>query len=144
MDSLCKDIRDSELVHYQSEDLNAVVELYDNTLCSILDKHAPVKQRKVIIRPSAPWYNQEVTLEKNKRRQLERKWRRSKLQCDREQYNYQCSVANNLKTAYYREIIKEHSGNHKVLFTTLNKLLQKSFVKRYPPSADTHASELFC
>ena len=58
----------------------------------------------VTIRPSAPWYNQEVTLEKNKRRRLERKWRKMKLKCDLERYVLQCSVVNNLisylKTTY--------------------------------------------
>ena len=55
---------------------------------------------------------------------------------------YHCPVANNLinnlKTAYYREITKEHSGDQKVLFTTVNKLPQKESVKRYPPSPDTN------
>ena len=55
---------------------------------------------------------------------------------------YQCSVVNklinNLKTAYYREVIKEHSGDQKVLFTTVNKLLQKESVKRYSPSPDSN------
>jgi hypothetical protein len=75
-----------------------------------------------------------VALEKNKRRRLERKWRKSKLQRDREQYVHQRSVVNNLvtnlKTAYYRKVIEEHSGDQKVLFATVNKLLQKSSVKR--------------
>ena len=51
---------------------------------------------------------------------------------------HQCYVVNNLicdlKTTYYREIISENSGNQKV--NTVNKLLQKSCVKRYPPSSD--------
>ena len=83
-----------------------------------------------------------MALEKNKRRRLERKWRTSKLLYDRQQYVYQCSVVNklinNLKTAYYREVIKEHSGDQKALFTTVNKLLQNESVKRYPPSPDTN------
>ena len=82
-----------------------------------------------------------MALEKNKRRRLERKLRTSKLLYDRQQYVYQCSVVNklinNLKTAYYREVIKEPSGDQKVLFTTVNKLLQKESVKRYPPSPNT-------
>ena len=63
-----------------------------------------------------------------------------KLQFDRERYVHQCYVVNNLvcnlKTTYYREIISENSGNQKFLFNTVKKLLQKSCVKRYPPSSD--------
>ena len=62
------------------------------------------------------------------------------MQSDREHYVHQCyDVSNlicNLKTTYYREIICENSGNQKVLFNTVNKLLQKYCVKRYPPSSD--------
>ena len=62
------------------------------------------------------------------------------MQSDRERYVHQCYVVNNLtynlKTTYYREIIIENSGNQKVLFNTVNKLLQKSCVMRYPPSFD--------
>ena len=65
---------------------------------------------------------------------------KSKTQSDRERYVHQCYVVNNLicnlKTTYYREIISENSGNQKVFFNTVNKLLQKSCVKRYPPSSD--------
>ena len=69
---------------------------YDEVLRSLLDKHAPVKERVVTVRPSAPWYTAEVTIEKRKRRQLERKWRASELPSDRVQYVHQCSVVNNL------------------------------------------------
>ena len=96
----------------------------------------------VTIRPSAPWYNQEVALEKNKRRLLERECRRTKLKCDLERYVLQCSVVNNLisylKTTYWREFIKERPGDQNVISTsTLNKLLQKEVTKRYPPSPNT-------
>ena len=84
---------------------NAPTKQHDEILCSILNNHSSRKQRVgITIRPSAPWYNQEVVLEKNKRRRLERKWRKTKLNCDLERYVLQCSVANNLisylKTTY--------------------------------------------
>ena len=120
--------------------LNVLVEQYDRTLLSIIDKHAPQMQRQITVRPSAPWYTQEVADGKNKRRRLERKWRKSKMQSNRERYVHQCYVVNNLicnlKTPYYREIVSENSSYQKVLFNTVNKLLQKSCVKRYHPSSD--------
>lgn len=62
--------------------------------CSLLNNR--LRKCVVTIRPSAPWYNQEVALEKNKRRRLERKWRKTKLKNDLEPYVLQCSVVNNL------------------------------------------------
>jgi len=89
------DIESSVLLKHQ-DDLDAVFTKYDEVLKSLLDKHAPVKERVVTVRPSAPWYTAEVTAEKQKRRQLERKWRASGLPVDRERFVYQCSVVNNM------------------------------------------------
>ena len=140
IDSFYEDLRDSDLLQKSYSHLNTLVEQYDHTLLSILEKHAPEIQRQITVRPSAPWYTQEVADEKHIRRRLERKWRKSKTQSDRERYVHQCYVVNNLicnlKTTYYREIISENSGNQKVVFNTVNKLLQMSCVKRYPPSSD--------
>lgn len=111
---------------------------YDETLRSLLDKHAPLKERVITVRPSAPWYTAQVTAEKQKRRRLKRKWRASRLPADREQYVHQCSVVINLikflKSEYYSSVIKENSGNQKFLFKTVQKLLQKPTVNHYPPS----------
>ena len=137
MTSFRSDIEVSVLLHHQ-DDLYVVVNNYDEVLRSLLDKQAPVKERVVTVRPSAPWHKAEVTAEKQKRRQLERKWRASRLPADREQYVHQCNVEINLiksrKSEHFSFIIKENSGNQKVLFKTVQKLLQKPTVNYYPPS----------
>ena len=71
MTSLRSDIEGSVLPQHQF-DLHVVVNNYDEVLRSLLDKHAPVKERVVTVHPSAPWYTAEVTAEKQKQRQLER------------------------------------------------------------------------
>ena len=146
IDSFCEDRRDSDLLQTSYSHLNTLVEQYDRTLLSILDKHAPQIKQQVTVRPSAPWYTQEVADEKNKRRRLERKWRKSKMQSDRERYVHQRYVVNNLicnlKTTYYREIISENSGNQKVLFNTVNKLLQKSRCSLANAIADFFAQKI--
>jgi len=74
MTSFRSDIEGSVLLQHQYH-LYVVVNNYDEVLRSLLDKQAPVKERVVTVRPSAPWHIAEVTAEKQKRRQLERKWR---------------------------------------------------------------------
>ena len=117
---------------------HVAVNNYDEVLRSLLDKYAPVKERVITVRPSAPWYTAQVTAEKRKRRRLERKWRASRLTADREQYVHQCGFVINLiksvKSEYYSSVIKENSGNQKVLFKTVQKLLQKPIFNCYPPS----------
>ena len=143
MESFCEDILTSPLLQDQAVELSALVGQYDNVLRSLLDLYAPLKRRTVTLRPSAPWYKPEVVVQKNIRRRLERKWRSTRLLCDREQYVHQCYVVNNLieslKSTYYTDIINEHSSDQRILFKTVGKLLQKSTNKRYPPSSDDTA-----
>ena len=61
--------------------------------------------------------------EKHKRRQLEKKWRRSKLEIDRQLYQEQrqfvISLMNNAKINYYSELIKESASDQKADFQNL-------------------------
>lgn len=74
MDSFCKDIQSSHLIQQQSDNLDALVSQYHDVLRSLLDCHAPLNKRVVTIRPYATWYTLEVSAEKRKSRQCERKW----------------------------------------------------------------------
>ena len=55
-----------------------LLHLYNSELSSVLDKHAPLKSRMVTIRPAAPWFSEEIKLERRVRRRLERRWRRTR------------------------------------------------------------------
>ena len=92
MDSFCKDIMEYPLLQDQATDLDTMVDQYDRVLQQLLDQHAPKTKRQVTVRPSAPWYTSDVVVEKRKRRRLERRWRASQLQCDRDQYVRQCCM----------------------------------------------------
>ena len=56
-----------------NDDTDKPAALFDNALPSLLDRHAPVKQRNITIRPCVPWMNDEITLAKRQRRKAERK-----------------------------------------------------------------------
>ena len=90
----------------------------------------------VTVRPSAPWYSTKIAQNKRIRRKLERKWHSTQLPSDRELYVHQCSVVNNLidsvKSSYYISVISDFSGDQRMLFKTVNKLLQNQIVQRYP------------
>jgi len=67
-----------------------------------------------------------------------RKWRSTRLQSDRQHYVNQRGVVihliSSLKSEHFTNIINQHSSDQKVLFKTVNKLLQKSPVRRYTAS----------
>ena len=115
MESFTDDILDSSLIKNPPEDHDDLVARYDSELSKILDKHAPLKKRIVTIRPSTPWYSEEIKLEKRKRRKLERRWRASRSLCDREAYTRQSKVLKNLLSSprrnYYSNLVAGNQSN---------------------------------
>ena len=109
---------------------------YDVLLCKALDKLALKRTRTIVIRPNAPWYNEEIATQKRKRRRLERKWRSTSLEIDRVNYLEQCNVVNamlyKVKEQHYSTVIQDNAHDSKLLFRTVDKLLQRNTDKRYP------------
>lgn len=113
-----------------TNDILSTCNQYEEVLHCLLEKHAPIKQRTITIRPEEAWYNSSIKEEKRLRRQLARKWHWSKILSDRTAYVNQCKAVNKLiyesKQAYYHNLITENSTNSKLLFKTANRLLQKN------------------
>ena len=93
---------------------------YVSALNDLVDKHAPLLQLTITVRPHAGWYNEQLRDAKHVRRQLKRKWRHSKTESDHEAYRKQCSVvAKELYTAeteFYSNKIIDNQGDYKALF----------------------------
>ena len=96
----------------------------------LADRFAPLKSRTITLHPELPWYDKDLLGdEKRKRRRLERRARRSKLQVDwdlfcqqRDHFNSLCEQA---QTSYYRSTISEASSA-KDKWRCFNNLLGKS------------------
>ena len=106
------------------DDLEQLTAVYDLTLSSLVDKHAPLKTRIVTVRPPASWYNENIMTEKRKRRKLERRWRRTGLAEDRVSFIDQCRV------------VAENQSDPKHLFATFDKLLHRKSKAKLPHSED--------
>ena len=119
--SFCEDIATSSM------NTTTGTEIYINGLCSILDEHVPLIQRRVTERTHTPWYNEQILNAKRRRRRLENKWRHTKLMSSHKAYHSQCSVVAkelyNAKLDYYSSQIKESRGDNKTLFRITHSLL---------------------
>ena len=91
-----------------------------------------------------------IDVEKKKRRKLKRRWRKSTLSTDRQLYITQCALVTDMirdaKSTYYSFIIAENKGNQKVLFQTIDQLLQRKQEPRFPTSTSSEqlANEIIC
>jgi hypothetical protein len=124
MDSFNEDLRKSNFS--SDSELPTIIDQYEKTL-------------EETLRPSAPWYNEEIGKAKRHRRRLERHWRASRLYIDKEIYIKQCQIVNDMikeaKTTYYSSAISNNKYNQKVLFNTVDKLLHRKPEKCYPTTS---------
>ena len=120
----------------QLTDVDEIVDTYSHVLTSLIDKHAPMRTKLITLRPSCPWYNQELHDAKHLRRKLERRWRKSRLTIDHEIYRTQCSLVNKLlrhaRINYYSEKLEACGRDQKSLFKVTNTLLGKANVAALP------------
>jgi hypothetical protein len=95
-----------------------------STFLKHLDKHAPLVQRRCKVRSFK--YNAEVAAAKQKRRQLERKYKNSKLSIDRQLLVSQNKVVKRLaaknKEKFYSSLISESSNKTKTVFNIFSTL----------------------
>ena len=68
---------------YEAMSIDEVQDLYDTTLSSLLDKHAPRRTAKRRYQPHTRWFDSECTASKRKSRMLERRYRRTRDSNDR-------------------------------------------------------------
>ena len=131
-----QDVVMSPLLSESSNDLLPLLHLYNSELSSVLDKHAPLKSRMVTIRPAAPWFSEEIKLERRIRHRLERRWRRTRLPEDRLCYIEQNRIFNELllsvRSQYYTKLIDDNCLNQRKLFGIVDKLLHRSPAPQYP------------
>ena len=119
-----------------ADDLNDYAKEYNTTLSELLDRHAPQRTRTRVTRPVVPWYNEDIDQAKRARRKAERKWRRTRLPSDFEDYkkkrNYATNLMNKARQEFYTHFVEENSSNQKKLFNATNKLLSERKQLRFP------------
>lgn len=138
LDAFKKDILESDL--YTLTD-NQLHENYHRILYGILESHAPLQHKTLVVRPRGPWYNDDLKQLKRKRRKLEKKMKESNLPTDAAEYhkarNYYSAKLKQAKRNYYTNIIQESSGDSKKLFQVVNSLCKERNNNTLPPHSDS-------
>ena len=100
---------------------------YNNTLSALVDRHAPLKSKRIRSRPSVPWHTAEINAATKIRRKAERRWRRTGLHEDfaafKAQRNRVTYLMNVARKEFYTDFIAANSSDQRKLFRAAKKLL---------------------
>ncbi len=141
---VCQELGASSDLLHPTSDAATIVAHYNTTLTTILDKHAPVKEQTVTIRPDTAWYTEHIHNLKQERRKLERQWRKSGLEVHRQAYCAKRQQVNAMlqaaKKEYYSGMVSKNSQDSKALFKVIDKLLHRD--RQSPlPSSDSREQQ---
>jgi len=129
IDAFKQDVLSSKLITDPSQNASDLATQYNNTLSSLLDKHAPKITRQVVPKPKNPWMNADIAAAKLHRRRLERVWRRNPTQLNRSRFTRQAHLCNRMmskaKSSYYTEIINSNSGDQRSAWKSFNDILHR-------------------
>ena len=81
VDELRLDLQQSEHLHCH---VSLAATRYEAALGSLMEKYAPLRTKTITIRSDVEWFDDDIHEARRKRRMLERKWRKSGLEIDRQ------------------------------------------------------------
>ena len=127
INSFCDDIVNSSLYSNPASTVSEFSEQFSTVVGSILDKHAPLKTVECRSRPTKPFINSEILLEKSKRSHLESILRKNHTDENRSKYKAQSKLVSKMVTAakrrFFRNATSQNKSQPKKLWKTFNTLL---------------------
>ena len=141
LDALPADLSNSDLCkNTDLSDMHELVKSYNETLESVINRHAPLRTKTIVARPHVPWFNNEVKSVKREGRSAERKWRRTRQLCDFQIYksrkNYMIFVMNRSRKKYYTDFVLEHGSDQRKLFNAAKSLFHQRNDLNFPAYDD--------
>ena len=129
-DLLKEDIVESRLCKEKPNDISELATVYDTTLKEVIDKHAPMVVKTVVLRPKVPWLTDAILEEKRKKRKAEKRWLKSRIDKDWKDYksarNSYSFLLYEARKAHHKVLVSENKENPKALFNIVKGLLNMS------------------
>jgi hypothetical protein len=142
-DCFCEDLKSSTLLTNPPSNTEDLFACYNETLRSLVDKHAPFTEVKVCAHQNAPWYDNACQSVKKETRRLENIYRQNKSSTDREAWRdhsrYQRFFFNEKYVCYWSDAITKNEGDAKTLWSKVSALLKAPTTS----STSTHTADDF-
>ena len=127
------DLANDSLTFVQNADGNnfhASLSLYNNIFENTINKHAPLSTKTIHANNRPPWMDAEFQDARKKRRQLYKKWKKSRSNEDREEFVQSRLSVNELsfqkRRTFYQNSISNSANSQKELYKVTNSLLDRN------------------
>ena len=140
------DIFSSELNLSEYRSLDETVDMYQQNLERIFDKHAPLITRKFCTERSEFW-NEKCQSARRERRKAKRQSKKHPNDEELRAFHHEKSVdaaitINMARNSYYERMLSQHKGDARATYKVINKLLDKEFgAKKLPNGKDEEVAE---
>ena len=134
------DIFCSELNLSEFKSLNETVDLYQNVLEQLLDKHAPLITRKFCTERSEFW-TEKCQIARRERRKAKRNSKKHPEDDELRALHYEKCVdaditINQARNAFYNKSLHQHKGDSKATYKVINKLLDREYGSNKSPNGE--------
>ncbi|MCP4492377.1 MAG: hypothetical protein GY820_34475, partial [Gammaproteobacteria bacterium] len=138
-DSFLADLQQTSLVTNPPQSLRSLLDEYDTTLRSLLDKHAPIVTKTFSrCSPSQPWFTDTVRTARRACRHAESAYRSSHSTSDHSIFkrlrNRYHKLVLTAKKAYHSFLVKTSAGNPRLQWHTINHILHRKSSSILPSS----------
>ena len=132
---------ESSLITRDKQNVNQLVQRYNGVLSRILNEHAPVISKEIVLRHECKWYSDDLLKSKRERRRLERKWKLTRNEEDKIAYKQQIKVANReiikAKSNYFCSKINECHNDQRTLYSLINEITNNKRVRLLPTNGSS-------
>ena len=117
--------------HILPSSCDLMVNNFNSKLKSMIDTVAPLKFKKIKTNPTPPWKDHTIKQLKRKCRVAERKWRKTNLTIHHQIFREQLTIYNKAlkyaRQSYFSNLINDNKNNPKILFSTIDRLVNPVF-----------------
>ncbi|GFR92314.1 RNA-directed DNA polymerase from mobile element jockey [Elysia marginata] len=126
------DIRASKIEEsvMQATSMSDKINIFNNTISAIVNKHAPLVKRNIVLRPNIRWYSDDIREAKKRQRTAKKNWRKTRLEIHRQLFKKARNHTNRLivksKEDNIKTKISENKKNSRKLYRIVDGLVRHS------------------
>ena len=139
---------DHAFENFETTDLESMIEDLEKQLKLILDEVAPEKTKTIVVRPTNPWFTEDVKIQKRLMRNRERTWRKYRLQSNwiafKVERNKYRAMLKSIRKTTVSEKINEWKQDTKKLYAFVNNIIGRASENPLPKrESDEQLTEKF-